>query len=416
MVYQCNSAQFPSWMDMTQVVASGDRFGVEAHGGDLAGGPLSSPTATVPETPKKEQDMRDSPRSASKSTDTSLSTDSGPSDENDEERDDTYDEEEADDCEAWLRDFAGSFDPCEDDESEAGSDRGAEEEDDDNHFSCLDDPTKLVEAPVQQGGLSPPFSPASCGLAHGASGSVAGKENIFGKAAACSGQSCGSSTMGGVAPLVKKVVLLAEAAACSWTLGQQARTRPHAAEMRLSPNNSPSEVSPGAASSSATTLTATPQLGELGEGRTRLLCTRAVRDTRPPVEDDYDLCKAISEFADQRPGDRRRQQRDDMKAAMAQKREQVNHLEGKGNALVHGLPILPEVRAHYDRVRQELLKEIYEFETSLCDLEDADASENLAMDCRDEGAFSEDDVTMKFAQLSGPRHTLAEAAYAEDDR
>eukprot|EP00930_Biecheleria_cincta_P089714 TRINITY_DN79059_c0_g1_i1.p1 TRINITY_DN79059_c0_g1~~TRINITY_DN79059_c0_g1_i1.p1 ORF type:complete len:359 (-),score=56.23 TRINITY_DN79059_c0_g1_i1:37-1113(-) len=77
-------------------------------------------------------------------------------------------------------------------------------------------------------------------------------------------------------------------------------------------------------------------------------------DNRGPVEDDYDVVKAIEHFASQRSGDPREFQKEDLRTSIDQKTAQANQLL----VSVHNSYTTPELRAHYARVHGELLAEV----------------------------------------------------------
>mmetsp|Transcript_50060 Transcript_50060/g.140372 ORF Transcript_50060/g.140372 Transcript_50060/m.140372 type:complete len:320 (-) Transcript_50060:155-1114(-) len=89
--------------------------------------------------------------------------------------------------------------------------------------------------------------------------------------------------------------------------------------------------------------------------------SRASRDRRGPVQDNYDVSKAVQHYAMANPCNLVRRQRDMMQEAIRMKSAQARHLAGAVNNKITAL----KVRRHYECVRCELLREVQVIEARL---------------------------------------------------
>eukprot|EP00929_Paragymnodinium_shiwhaense_P002513 TRINITY_DN102781_c0_g1_i1.p1 TRINITY_DN102781_c0_g1~~TRINITY_DN102781_c0_g1_i1.p1 ORF type:complete len:301 (-),score=80.58 TRINITY_DN102781_c0_g1_i1:36-938(-) len=87
------------------------------------------------------------------------------------------------------------------------------------------------------------------------------------------------------------------------------------------------------------------------------------------IEDDYDVCQAIADFALQRPGAEQELRLEDMRAEIRMKHQQVVKLASRADAESHSEGSSKGL--HYARIREELLREIEVLERSLAKQEEA---------------------------------------------
>lgn len=282
----------------------------------------------------EEETATQTPRSTLKSCDDSASStmcksksgDSMASDDDceDEDDDDEYDRGQAegdDEYYAFLREMAGSFqaDDDEDSESESGSEEEAEDEEEAQ-------PTVTGRSSAApSGGLVSTPTPAACGCARtggrGTKGSEQEKHETEQDAAALEEHGdVGTAKLG----------------------GQPCPLRVRAGSMA---GSAPPKAS----------------------GRSANWCPIPERDNRPPVEDDYDVVQATREYSLQRPGDKAQQHREDLCELIEVKRVQAQMLL-KPAGSPHSSP---DIRAHYARVRAELLAQANALESELATLDQA---------------------------------------------
>jgi len=265
-------------------------------------------------------------KTGSKCDDEFLEHDQRSTDDDDEDGDNAYVEE---DYYAFLREMAGSFEATrEEDESDVGSEAGSSDEDEDDQavgrkrsstLSSVDDaPGNSLQA------SSPPF--VGRGRAQGA-GSP--EEEEFAKA------------NGGLA-------------------GQCMPAQPSSGY----PANNTSRFG-GPRQERMGAFPATPAAPSK-EVEQHVL--RASSDSRGPVVDDYDVVKAVNEFAKQRSSlSRLERQREDISDAIKLRRDQAENLMAVSRKTITD----PDLRSHYVRIRAELLAEARAFEDQLKVLDEA---------------------------------------------
>lgn len=260
---------------------------------------------TATQTPRSTSDSYnesslETPRSSSKSGDA----------------DDTYDDSyQEDEYYAFLREMAGSFVQEQDDSgSEGGSEDGAGSEDEDEE--C--EPTVRRKLTLELG-PSGPDAAADTGLA-----------------LPLLPPACGQARRGG------------DSREVAGGLADEACLREESGS-RSSPSNRRGSSSREASPSSYDERCRVPP---------------PCRDNRPPVEDDYDVVQAVSEFNARRPGSRLQQRREDLEMYIRDKKWQASRLLGVASSPSVGL----ELREHYSRVSNELMEEATKLELQLAAL------------------------------------------------
>jgi len=283
-------------------------------------------TQTPRSTLKSYDDSAGSTMCKSKSGD-SITSHVDSEEDDDDDDDDGQPAEGDDEYYAFLREMAGSFDNGSDngseDDEESESESDSEEEAEDEEEDQPSAQGRSSAAPT--GGLVSPPTPAACGCARtGGRGTFKGSEQEKheteqdaptpeeqGKAAACAGSTAGST---------------------------------------------PPKAAAGGS----------PCTNEVHR-RSANWCPIPERDNRPPVEDDYDVVQATRDFSLQRSGDKAQQHREDLCELIQVKRVQAQTLL-KPAGSPHSCP---DIRAHYARVRSELLSQASALESELCSLDQA---------------------------------------------
>lgn len=281
---------------------------------------------------------------------------------------------------AFLRELAGSFEATseDDDESEVSSEEGTEDEEEapagrkrssawSPESDCPDEddgspasPHLPVHTKAQQGeaqnkdsvkgfnsrasgNMQPKgglqdrrFTPAPRGQVQGpVLGPMLGPMLGTMTVAACWQQSRGEATGGWRRPAV------------GWSAGQ--------------PPVSCSPATPSMAPSGGTTPGDRPSMKPMKP----MVSPR--NDHRRPVVDDYDVIQATEQYAEQRPGTRAEQRREDLEAAIQLRTHQAKKLLGVAQRECSD----PEIRSHYARIRTEIMAEVRALESELLSLDEA---------------------------------------------
>eukprot|EP00931_Biecheleriopsis_adriatica_P086197 TRINITY_DN6090_c0_g1_i1.p1 TRINITY_DN6090_c0_g1~~TRINITY_DN6090_c0_g1_i1.p1 ORF type:complete len:367 (-),score=59.34 TRINITY_DN6090_c0_g1_i1:77-1024(-) len=250
---------------------------------------------------------------------------------------------------AFLREMAGSFEATfDEDESEDGSEDEAGGEDEGEEPPCRKRSSSLWLDEDERNGLSPSPHPAAW-WAHQSVGLGGEKDDKKDGMRKPLPKDTSGASIGGHPVSKGKERPSAE-------LGGTGRSKPNAARLGSGSTSVGSPRSPSEGNIS--------EVSDAEDGRDDSRCPLVptpAHDTRGPVIDDYDVVKAVEQFASHRFGDAREQQREDLRAAIKLKYSQAKQLLGSAQ----NPHTTPQLRAHYSKVRQEILAEASSLENSL---------------------------------------------------